>query len=1184
MTVLENRPEVLQRLLDRLWARYEHGTGLTGLEHEALIEASFRLGVHRDTEPATALTLLARAHRLDPTDPKHPYHIGLIYLRHGRLEAAQTWLTAAATLSPTNHRVWAHLSLIQRGLDERRTGTADYDGDYRRRADEIVTAIREGRDDLDPAATPPLRRPGECRWPGVHDLEVEARLRSKTSERTRDAVAGRLADLARSADRRRGGTAAFCVLAVQWMVSGYPPATIRRLAADLPAGDGPAMRLLNRVCDLFEADEADLPDRLARCLADKSLPDLLTAMIHRHRLFHRPLRLPDLGAYTVATQFSDGDPARSISAMTTTFRALCAPPPEPMADVQQASSSTPGQATSPDEKLVRLEQAAAQLSGLIAQVLAAAKGLDYKGKPVAILAGAAGDCATLLQAVDRIETLREKRLAELADLTAAEPEGLVMPFDEYHRRVGECGPLLQESTGPIKKRLRATEKALKKQQGFESVTPAPSGGTRAISDALTRAEIAHSGAPGATAAPDRRPPAAAPVAPRLGGTPAEQLAAAVTAVEEALADNFDTAWRTLGAYPPHLRDRHAVVLLRAFLNGHQAEADHRMGQPAAARRRWSSMLAEDPLSLATIRNLAVAHSSAGDLGAATQAWSRYLETLYQHDMLSGDPRRGAAHRAEVHKILAGSFGTAALVARTTRDGDTNEDVADLPPVLASRARTTIATAHLRLEELNRALSNRSPTLLLGVGRSIGEPELAAARDRRTAFAEASTAALSPRIRDAFTELCRTSIASAYEAATEAGGRIRRPTDEAEEEEHAAWAKERILWKLRVRKGVAVNDADWALTEYSGDLIGNLQLVDDLVLDPLDDFVLRAAQQLGISGDAKGLLEELNQLSDLACEFALRRIFKAAEEGAGTFPDTFRRIGRSWARNAIPDQYLELLDDPQMVYYPSAESAFAILAGIQGELSEQDRRVVEAAVVPLERWIARLPGATGPARALARMLGALGRDADAQRVLSMAEAEAFAPHGRREISISYVRLAIDRARYPEAVTIVRRLLHEGTAEPRLRRLLAEAYNRWISTGHAVPDTDRIKADLAPWSEDPEAVRECRVLVTNATIVKHRSTPDGIRITALGRDLRHLCADDPGNTEALFHLVVVLHQNSLQVRMEMRRAYGAERDRLRAKLDTINAECGEKGDLVLADATFSDEARRNEVQSILKAVRR
>ena len=46
MTPLENRPEVLRRVADRLLARYEQGARLSADELDALAEACFRLGVH----------------------------------------------------------------------------------------------------------------------------------------------------------------------------------------------------------------------------------------------------------------------------------------------------------------------------------------------------------------------------------------------------------------------------------------------------------------------------------------------------------------------------------------------------------------------------------------------------------------------------------------------------------------------------------------------------------------------------------------------------------------------------------------------------------------------------------------------------------------------------------------------------------------------------------------------------------------------------------------------------------------------------------------------------------------------------------------------------------------------------------------------------------------------------------
>ncbi|MFD9824802.1 hypothetical protein, partial [Streptomyces violascens] len=142
---LESRPDVLWRMTGQLWADVEQQLPLTQGQLDALVEACFRIGVHPATEPAQALTLLARAHRLDNANPKHPYHVGLLYLRHGRLEAAVRWLTAAAELSPAHHRIWAHLSLAHRQLDEARAGSDGYSAGDRSRGEAIADTFRAGR-------------------------------------------------------------------------------------------------------------------------------------------------------------------------------------------------------------------------------------------------------------------------------------------------------------------------------------------------------------------------------------------------------------------------------------------------------------------------------------------------------------------------------------------------------------------------------------------------------------------------------------------------------------------------------------------------------------------------------------------------------------------------------------------------------------------------------------------------------------------------------------------------------------------------------------------------------------------------------------------------------------------------------------------------------------------------------
>ncbi|WP_405570299.1 hypothetical protein OG418_37155 [Streptomyces phaeochromogenes] len=1297
-SVLENRPDVLWRRVSWLWSRVEEGEALTEGQSEALVEACFRIGVHPGTEPATALVLLARAHRLDSQNPKHPYHVGLLYLRHGRPEAAVRWLTAAASLSPANHRIWAHLSSALKGLDERGPG-ADDSGDPKARAEAIAATVREGRDDFDPdAAEPalPLLRPGECRWTGIHDMQADGRLRGRTAERTRDAVAAELESIAELADHRRGGTAAFTVLAVQWMVYGYPTATVRRLAKRLPPDDGPATRLLHLVCDLFETDRAELPARLADCLTERSLPDVLIALIHRRRLFWRPLRFPDLGAHAAAREFTDGDPARHEKALRSASRALGAEPPEPMADVPVASDADEPEAVGPDERLAEFEAAASQLHGLIGEAQTHAKALA-KGSvgDAADYARVLGDKETLAGMVDRLEALRLARLETLQRFKALEPAGLVMPFEVFHQRLEECEALFQQSPGSLRTILnkKVGRKLAAKQKEFGTAPAAPSdqvlalqeklsavegqepsdgpaggpgiadaeptyegracadarvtpnaratadsqaatggpgtAGTPATADgpvtagsqeapggaatANTRATANGSATVGSTAACPRPSPLPVPPPPALPADagPRDRVAHALAVAEHALDANFVEAWQTLDVYPAEAKHREAVSLLRAYLGGRQAEAELRLGRTTAARRRWGAMLTDDPLHPAVLRNLAVAHTSSGDLGPAAQTWSRYLEALYLRDLLNGDIRRGAAERAEVHRVLAGSFGTAPLCARSAPDGELDGDLRQMAPVLAAAGKVGIAVTHLRLEELNHTLSQRGPTLLLGVGRSVGEADLDAARDRRTAAVETAVQALPARVRGPFEKQCRRMIDEAHREASETHGRTRRPGDEAEERAHLEWTRGRILWKLRISKAVMGADADWPLTEYSGDVIANLRLIDELPLDPADEVLLRSVHQLGVQGDPKEFVERHNQLSDLAGRFALGQIFTAAEETAsGTatrhFPDRFRRTCRSWGRNAgaIPEEYADHLDDPERLYHPSARSAFAILAksGVPGD--DRERAVVEAAVTGLERWVERLPGATGPARALARLLGSLDRHDEVLEVLSRAEREAFSARGRERLAVSFVRLDIGRGEFAEAVQRLRTLLETDSDSEQLRRLLADAYNRWIGSGKRVPTAWRITEDFARWT-DAETVQNRRMLVVSATMALHRDRPEGPRAGALAADLRQLCVLDPGNVEARYHLVVALYGWAWEVREQIRSAAGQLRRTLSEQLAAARAECEECAVELLgpgarsgtgsdtsdaagqtpdsAPGTLTDEQRREKVWEILRAVR-
>ncbi|MFF9117752.1 hypothetical protein ACF09Y_19465 [Streptomyces massasporeus] len=117
--------------------------------------------------------------------------------------------------------------------------------------------------------------------------------------------------------------------------------------------------------------------------------------------------------------------------------------------------------------------------------------------------------------------------------------------------------------------------------------------------------------------------------------------------------------------------------------------------------------------------------------------------------------------------------------------------------------------------------------------------------------------------------------------------------------------------------------------------------------------------------------------------------------------------------------------------------------------ERERPVLTAAVTALERWVERLPGATGPARTLAVVLSALDRHDEARQVLARALREAFGARGRRQVALSQIRLDITGGRFTEAVHRVRELLLDEPDDESLRRLLIEAYDSWITSGRTFP---------------------------------------------------------------------------------------------------------------------------------------
>jgi hypothetical protein len=106
-------PELLRRRLEDLRVLKKQRGRLEPAELEATAECEFRLGIHPDTSFHEAVARLKHSIRLDGANPKYAYHLGRLYLAHGQLQEAQTWVTQACRLCPTSHRIWSHVCWLQ---------------------------------------------------------------------------------------------------------------------------------------------------------------------------------------------------------------------------------------------------------------------------------------------------------------------------------------------------------------------------------------------------------------------------------------------------------------------------------------------------------------------------------------------------------------------------------------------------------------------------------------------------------------------------------------------------------------------------------------------------------------------------------------------------------------------------------------------------------------------------------------------------------------------------------------------------------------------------------------------------------------------------------------------------------------------------------------------------------------
>jgi hypothetical protein len=1037
-TKLLSEPGDLREYYDQLLAHRR--THPFDVEYtEALAECSFRLAVHPETPPEKAFELLQRAIKIDGANPKYAYHLARLYFIHGEFQQAAVWLRVAARLCPTSHRIWTHVSLLQRELNACYYGDESFEPDVlRKRSDEIAAAVRAGQDnvaqklldfvppkslaaierekrqakdrggsveDQSRAKNEPeksddqpgngnrptakqvrrLLNPNRCRWSGINDLLIEQTLEAAPSKRTLKTLIGYLEEVAAMAPERRNGFSAFAILGIQWILCGYPVATIQRLRAGLRTEvTTSSLELLDLVCTLYEIPSSELPQQLATALEMGELPPLLTGLIHQRRLLWKPLEFRSLATYRAARKFlalakqttPDTEEARKAQRASANeyvrklIRATEALNPQPPAQLEDLITEQTVTDTRDEETVTqRFEQLCQIALAFETHRQNAFHYLKTQLEPLAREAtdGAAYSQATtdaeafgrLLNAFKQASEIGTRRLDSLLKIVnTLNSEQLP---EEFNRRKEECDKQFKALAN-----LGNFEKVLKRIDGQLAETRSRfdvNGGT--CSPVLAETLNAVTTAFPVDGVPTQKdhPVSStndAPAEPRKTEVPAgldhlQALAWALARTEREITELFKAANSSFDPYSSHARCLPPLQALRLSTRAREAETLYRLGQRRTARRIWQEMLREDRVATNVLKNIAICDTAQVDVAATLISWRVYVEALYFQDILRDSPRPHARARADFHRNFSNAYAPAFLTGTLDNKWEERIDFSAARTFLNSSGRVRSFVDHKLLEFLNARFDFKSPPLVLGVGRTEGEATRRAARDNLLTFINDVSPLIPERLRQGFTSLAQRQITQAYEACTSAKRLILdKEVYEKEQEQQLELVTEVCHLKFKLLL-IVINNQEFVKHISSLDFLTELARLDTVPLKESGRFLESAAGKLG--KHAKDMLEVMSLLSDHLVNALVKFIFTDADDHQDDElrMRQYRRLIDSWIKHPGLARYLDLIDHPQH-FYPDY-----IINAFQSETFDYQ------CIAILSSWHKRYPELTGPAKLLSGIL-------------------------------------------------------------------------------------------------------------------------------------------------------------------------------------------------------------------------
>jgi tetratricopeptide (TPR) repeat protein len=854
-------PTRLRQRIDALVAGMYTGR-VTGAELAALAEAYFRLGMDPDRPPDEALLLLRYAVACDEANPKFAYHLGRRYLLHGELDRAATWLRRALAAAPSSHRLWVHASLLQLELDDRYRRDSRFEPmALRRRSRAVLERVRAGDDRIDPAllefeppsrsspdagwgsdavpeppaagstpAPPRLLEPGRCRWAGADDLAAEELLREPPSEQNRDRLLELLGVAERRRATRRGGDAALAILAVSWVVGGYPVAAARRLLPPTGVPRRPSLDLLELVCDLYEVEEDRLPDCIAAVVRSGRLPPYVAALIHCRRLLGEQLGHPQLGrAYRAARAFLAGeDPDDATAAwhareLSRAASILAVAPTAPIPDVSTEPTGDPAARLA--DLAEEAERLTSRLEGQLARLRRLAK--NPAGCSPADQAEIA-EASTMIQMVD---AACESGLAEVAAARDAGIDDLPAEFGASLEQWTQTFQRAPERLGSVRRYLSAIRQ---KAATGDLAPPSPSDGPQRDEQVSGRAA----------------------------------LEAALRDVDRELGDRYGRAEAMLDRYPPDIRSSPPMRGLRRLVHSRHAETWYRVGDSNRARALWSRVVREDRLDPRALKNLATLATIEGDRSHGLEAWRTYCETLYELAILARNPRVRAKERAGLHRHLGGAYAPASLAVRPDAEEPVEAPELSVISFLGNRIALRIFVGHTLLQYLNAKLDFTSPSLLLGVALDDDEETVSASRTALRDLVLDACPALPARIRQPFQALALERVETAHRDVRSTRSATLRldPMYSSELGRHLQWLEGICRFKLQleamVHRHLVAYGRRWSL-----DFLDELALLDGIPLAAGPGFLPTVQRRLRLAYEPKDLAETFTKLQ---VQFGRRR--------------------------------------------------------------------------------------------------------------------------------------------------------------------------------------------------------------------------------------------------------------------------------------------------------------------------